>query len=84
MVATISITLPLESVRVAPPVTLAVMSPPSVDTVKLSLRSVSNTLAPATTCTLSTASKVGSSISPNPDKSNSVKSNPNASLVGAL
>ena len=78
-----SATLPFASVNVAPPVTLAVMSPPSVLTVRLSVKSVSNTLAPATTWTLRTASKVGSSISPNPDTPNSVNSDPKASLVGA-
>jgi len=42
-------TLPLASVNVTPPVTLAVMSPPSVVIVRLSVRSVSKTFAPATT-----------------------------------
>ena len=42
-------TLPLASVNVAPPVTFAVMSPPNVVTVRLSVKSVSKTFAPATT-----------------------------------
>jgi len=71
------------SVNLAPPVMSAVISPLSVLTVKLSVKLESNTLAPPTTWYFKTISSVGSSISDNEAKSNSINSLLKASLIGA-
>ena len=58
------------------------MSPLSVLTVRLSVKLESNTLAPPTTWYFKTTSNVGSSISDNEAKFNSVNSLLKASLIG--
>ena len=79
----ILLTLSFESVRVAPPVTFPVKAPPSVEIFILSVRSVSKTFAPATTCVLRVDANTSVGTSLKSTNSNSTNKSTKALLIGA-